>query len=295
MAQVKRLAYVGIEVSDLDEWRRFSRDVLACEVVDGVDPQNEWLRIDDRPWRVHLSLGPKNDLSVIGLEVDCLKDLESIQARLVSAGHLVRVGTKVECGARGVQSLLSFADPSGLAVELSYGSLMRPQVPCNTPVAHGGFVTANQGVGHLMLSVEDVPAVHRFYCDMLGFVVSDLVSTPDYGGLKGDFVFMRCNERHHSVAIGCLPIGRKLGHLMLQVKEFDDVGRALDRVINSGFRQTRALGRHINDRMFSFYVESPSGIQIEYGWGGLEVDEGCNDVKTYDVTSVWGHQHLLKK
>jgi hypothetical protein len=81
---------------------------------------------------------------------------------------------------------------------------------------------------------------------------------------------------------------------MIQVKKFDDVGLALDRVIKSDFRQTRSLGKHINDKMFSFYVESPSGVQIEYGWGGIEVEESMSDVKTYDVTSLWGHQHLKK-
>lgn len=294
MAGAKRLAYVQLEVSDLGEWRRFARDVLACEVVNGSDSDNEWLRIDDRPWRVHLSRGPKNDLAAIGLEVDCREDFDEIESRLRAAGHEVRSGNAAECEKRGVHAMLLFKDPAGLAVELSYGSLMRPQSPCHTPLAHGGFVTGNQGLGHLMLVVENFAEVHKFYCDMLGFVTSDYVSTKDYGGQKGDFIFMRCNERHHTVAVGFLPIGRTLGHLMLQVKEFDDVGRALDRVHRSGFRQTRALGRHVNDRMFSFYVESPSGIQIEYGWGGIEVEEGHSDVKTYDVTSVWGHQHLKK-
>lgn len=294
MAQVKRLAYIEIEASDLAAWRRFAHEVLACEVVDGNDPDNERLRIDDRPWRVHLSAGPRNDVVAIGLEVDCGADFDAIHARLAAAGHEVRVGTASECAARGVRGLLHFTDPAGLAIELSYGSLLRPQAPCHMPVAHGGFVTGNQGLGHVMLVVEDVPAVHRFYCDILGFVTSDYVSTQDYGGQQGNFVFMRCNERHHSLAIGFLPLGRRLGHLMLQVREFDDVGRALDRVHRSGFRQTRALGRHINDRMFSFYVESPSGVQIEYGWGGLEVEAENHDVKTYDVTSAWGHQHLDK-
>jgi catechol 2,3-dioxygenase-like lactoylglutathione lyase family enzyme len=143
-----------------------------------------------------------------------------------------------------------------------------------------------------MLVVENVAEVHRFYCDMFGFVTSDYVSTKDYGGQRGDFVFMRCNERHHTLAIGRLPLKRRLGHLMLQTRELDDVGRALDRVHRHGFRQTRALGRHINDHMFSFYVETPSKVQIEYGWGGLEVDHACLETRMYDVTSAWGHQHL---
>lgn len=295
MAQVKRLAYVQIEAKDVEAWRVFARDVLACEIVDGDDPRETRLRVDERPWRVQVTTGDRNDIVVLGLEVDCLEDLERIHHRLLKGSVEVRVGSKAECAARGVRELLHFVDPAGLAVELSYGSLIRPQQPFNAPIAHGGFVTGEQGLGHVMLVVENVAEVHRFYCEMLGFVTSDFVSTPDYGGQRGDFVFMRCNQRHHSLAIGYLPIGRRLGHLMLQVRDFDDVGRALDRVHRSAFRQTRALGRHINDRMFSFYVESPSGVQVECGWGGLEVEEGNLEVRTYDVTSAWGHQHLLNK
>lgn len=292
MAQVKRLAYVQIETEDVGAWAAFAREVLACEVIEGGRGGEARLRVDDRPWRIHLSTGPRNDIVVLGLEADCIEDVEAIHARLAAAGHVVRTGSAEECAARGVQALRHFIDPAGLAVELSCGSLMRPQAPFHAPVAHGGFVTGQQGLGHVMLVVENVAEVQRFYCDLLGFAISDYVSTRDYGGRQGDFVFMRCNGRHHSVAIGYLPLGRRLGHLMLQVRDFDDVGRALDRVHRHGAPQTRALGRHINDRMFSFYVQSPSGAQIEYGWGGLEVEEGSHEVRTYDVTSAWGHQHL---
>lgn len=295
MAQVKRLAYVQIEASDLEAWRTFGRDVLACELVESGDPQDVRFRVDDRPWRIQVTAGERNDIVAVGLEVDCAEDFTAIRERLIAHGVTVRSGGREACDARGVRELLYFSDPAGMAVELSYGSLMRPQQPFQAPIAHGGFVTGDQGLGHLMLVVENVEEVHRFYCSMLGFVISDYVSTADYGGQRGNFVFMRCNPRHHSLAVGYLPLGRRLGHLMLQVREFDDVGRGLDRVLHSPFRQTRALGRHINDRMFSFYVESPSGVQVEYGWGGLEVEESNHDVKTYDVTSAWGHQHLLKK
>ena len=49
------------------------------------------------------------------------------------------------------------------------------------------------------------------------------------------------------------------------------------------------LGRHPNDRMVSFYVRSPSGFEIEYGWGALEVGEEWT-VTQYDAVSVWGHK-----
>jgi len=266
--------------------------VLGCEPVAGADPAALHLRIDDRPWRIQVTEGPRDDIVAAGFEVDSEAQFDALRARLEAAGHPLRHASSAACAERGVRAMMCFEDPSGLAVEVSCGALLRPQRPCLPPLPHGGFVTGRQGLGHLMVVVDDVPATQRFYCDLLGFVTSDYVSTPDYGGEQGDFVFMRCNARHHSMAIGCLPRPQRLGHLMLQVCELDDVGRTLDRVHQHGFRQTRALGRHVNDHMFSFYVASPSGVQVEVGWGGLEVDEGGHALRTYDVTSVWGHQHL---
>ena len=126
----------------------------------------------------------------------------------------------------------------------------------------------------------------------LGFRVTDYVAT-NYNGLNARFVFMRANERHHTLAVGTLPVPKRLLHFMLQCRELDDVGRALDRVPTSGLRQTRSLGRHVNDKMLSFYMETPSKVQVEYGFGGLEIGETSTwAVTTYDVTSVWGHRHL---
>ncbi|MFD0567797.1 hypothetical protein ACFQ2M_41870 [Kitasatospora saccharophila] len=38
---------------------------------------------------------------------------------------------------------------------------------------------------------------------------------------------------------------------------------------------------HPNDHMFSFYVRTPSGFSVEYGWGGLLIDD-----------ATWYHDRL---
>ena len=50
------------------------------------------------------------------------------------------------------------------------------------------------------------------------------------------------------------------------------------------------LGTHTNDRMTSFYVRTPSGFEIEYGCGGVIVDDASWVVQSYDAQSVWGHK-----
>ena len=52
------------------------------------------------------------------------------------------------------------------------------------------------------------------------------------------------------------------------------------------------LGRHDNDGMFSFYVQSPAGFQVEVGHGARVVTDDWDDNRRYDRISAWGHQPL---
>lgn len=47
-----------------------------------------------------------------------------------------------------------------------------------------------------------------------------------------------------------------------------------------------------NDRMVSFYMETPSGFDVEYGYGGVEIDDAIWQPTTYRSTSIWGHKGL---
>ena len=74
----------------------------------------------------------------------------------------------------------------------------------------------------------------------------------------------------------------------------DAVGRSLDRVRASkgATRMTVSIGRHWNDLMTSYYVETPSGFQMEYGYGGRRVDpDTWTEIRQggRGGASLWGH------
>jgi 3-methylcatechol 2,3-dioxygenase len=70
-----------------------------------------------------------------------------------------------------------------------------------------------------------------------------------------------------------------------------DVGQAHDRCMDARQPFEMTLGMHPNDRMFSFYVRTPSGTNVEFGWGGLVIeDEEAWETVTYDKLSAWGHR-----
>jgi extradiol dioxygenase len=165
--------------------------------------------------------------------------------------------------------------------EFFYGQLSLPgQFQPGRPLS--GFVTGEQGMGHVVCVVPDLAAATRFY-KMLGFKKSDEI----YAFI--DAHFFHCNPRHHTLAITEIPRVRGLHHIMIQLQSLDDVGLAYDLVQSRNIPLTMTLGRHPNDQMVSFYVRSPSGFEIEYGWGALEVGEDWT-VTQYDAVSVWGHK-----
>ena len=74
---------------------------------------------------------------------------------------------------------------------------------------------------------------------------------------------MDCNGRHHSIGFGNGAGGlKRLGHIMLEVNDMDDVGSTYDICLKRGIEST-TLGRHPNDRMISFYMASPSRWQFQ--------------------------------
>jgi extradiol dioxygenase len=46
----------------------------------------------------------------------------------------------------------------------------------------------------------------------------------------------------------------------------------------------RGLGRHTNDHMVPFHLRTPSGFEVEYGWGW--------QVQHHTQGSIWGHRPL---
>jgi hypothetical protein len=81
---------------------------------------------------------------------------------------------------------------------------------------------------------------------------------------------------------------------MFETNERDDVGAAFDRVWATNLAIANGLGRHDNDGMFSFYVMSPAGFQVEVGHGARVITDPWSDNRRYDRISRWGHQPVAR-
>jgi 2,3-dihydroxybiphenyl 1,2-dioxygenase len=265
---IRNLADIGFRSPNAEAWRSFGPDVLGAELAaDGPDGAVR-LRIDDAAWRIVVHPGETDDLAHLGWLVD---DLGATVAAIEAAGTPVTDG--------------AFTDPFGFRHELrTVVERGGPFIPAR-PMS--GFVTGEQGLGHVVLIVPDLVAAERFYVDVLGLRPSDTVE------MGVTVRFFHCPgraARHHTVAVTAVPGMVGLHHLMLEVRTMEDVGTALDAVNERGIPLAMSLGRHTNDQMTSFYARTPSGFEIEYGTGGLVVDDDVWQEVRFDAPSAWGHK-----
>lgn len=145
---------------------------------------------------------------------------------------------------------------------------------------------AAAGLGHIFQVVGDEEAYRRLYVDVLGLEISDYIDFPD-----AQATFLHCNPRHHSYAFTDTKLRpRGVGHFMLEVNELDVLGRCLDAIDEEGIKTIQTFGKHTNDKMVSVYMETPSGVAIEFGVGGLQIDEGTWVPLRYDSAHYWGHK-----
>lgn len=286
-SEIEALGYLGLEVSDLAAWRGFAADVLGLQPVDRDDGTID-LRMDGYATRFRLFEGPRDDFAFAGWEVRDGNALASLAKGLGDAGVAVEHGDNEAAADRRVAALIRFRDPEGNMHEAFYGPLQKTNQPFVSPIGVR-FRTGRQGLGHVVLSCRDKPAMMAFFLDTLGFRLSDHINTEVIPGRPLEISFMRCNGRHHSLALAPVPIPKRIIHLMVEVQSVDDVGRALYRCLERNIHLSFTLGRHSNDDMLSFYPLSPSQFDVEYGWGGLEVDDETWHVQTHDTNSAWGH------
>jgi len=290
---IRSLGYLRVETTDVAAWRTFALKVLGLAEARGPHADHLYLRMDDLSARIVVAPGERDRLSASGWEVADHWALAAAVDRLKDDGVLVETASAEELVERRVQEMVRFTDPFGNALELFHGAAYEAR-PVVTPYGTR-FVTGSQGLGHVVLPVTDDDAALRFYVDVLGFRLRDSMRMAGevVGQEPGSTVwlhFLGCNPRHHSLALVAMPAPSGCVHVMLEVDALDDVGRAVERAQRRDAPISATLGRHLNDHMLSFYVQSPGGFDVEYGCDGLQVDDAEWVARESTAVSAWGHR-----
>lgn len=253
-------------VQDLPACRRFFLD-WGLELVQESDAELVFHTLNHCVVRVALGslvglpagLEPGPTLVEVVWGVASAADLAHYGARLADAPGFGSDRDSVGC-----------LDPNGLSVRLrvsrkstflgacakvnSWASRERIDEPspiyaCATPIE----------VGHVVFYVDNREAAVAFYCDRLGFAVSD--SYPGRG------TFLRCAPRggHHDMFLLQLASGKKgLNHVAFTVRDIHEVfggGLHMDRC---GWKTELGPGRHPVSSAFFWYFDNPAGGLAEY-------------------------------
>ncbi len=301
------LGYVGFSMPDPSVWLSFGTEVLGMMPAralpgeqsgqmgsglgaessgSGVAPDGSiYLKMDDRQWRIGVHPGDAVGLAYIGFEVADDVALAVAVAEIEATGTPIAQGTPEEASARGVQGLAWCTDPSGNRVEVFHGPVQDRHFVSPT---ESEFLTGELGLGHLLMMVPDIEASLGFYRGVLGFKRSDFISPVPGISLH----FLRCTPRHHSIGLAHLGPINAIHHLMVEMTTIDGVGAALDRAMDAGYTITKTLGRHLNDRMVSFYLKDPLGFDVEVGFDGLIVDDATWCEHEASGGEPWGHRGM---
>jgi len=124
---------------------------------------------------------------------------------------------------------------------------------------------------HVVFRAANYPELEKFFCDLLGFRVSDKTDGID---------FLRCTRDHHTVALGRMA-GPGLHHMAFELADFDGLMSASGRLQVNGYPVEWGVGRHAGpgSNIFSFFVD-PNGFAAELTTEMEQVDDATYPHRT---------------
>lgn len=209
--RIRRLAHVGLWVTDVATSTRFYRQALGfhlrnTEIISSedveLDEANTFLSLGDEhhclglfyDTRAPVSNGrvpaQQTRLHHISFEVDTDAELAALAARLSQSGIELTLGARD--GNPDMGDTLWFSDPDGNRIEIS----VTPEDVLNLPPASsdGRRIRLHpHALQHLALRTINLEEMVEFYTEALGFDISDW--------LLRESVWLRCGNNHHTLIL----------------------------------------------------------------------------------------------
>jgi catechol 2,3-dioxygenase-like lactoylglutathione lyase family enzyme len=252
-----RLRSITIGVPSIDPVRGFYRDFGLEETAPGrfaTTDGGEQLRFEQAPLRRLLALS---------IGVDDADDLGRTAAALAKLGVAaeragdtllatepvtdVRVSLVVEPRAAQTPPAPLVLNAPGHAVRVDARSAAVLPQPASHP----------RRLSHVVITSSDVAASRRFFCEGIGFRVSDEVA-----GIGA--AFLRCSTDHHNLLVQPGPFAF-LHHTAWEMDDIDAIGRAGAAMVGAdASRHVWGIGRHAIGSNYFWYLRDPAGNFAEY-------------------------------
>ncbi len=285
MGAIVGLGYLGINSTDLEAWKTYATRVIGAQVIE-ESADNLRLRLDEKMYRFEVHRADVDGPAYFGWDVGSDRSLAEICSSFDQHGIAYERAGAETAWQRNVLELVRVKDPSGNLLELFFGQRTGKHFSPSREM-NGGFITDDDvGLGHVVLMTTHLDEMMAFYA-ALGFRTSDRIYMKAFGVFAH---FLHCNKRQHSLAMIPAPVDG-FHHFMLETEQMRDVGTAYDAAQDLEVNITMSMGQHTNDLVTSFYSQTPGGFDMEYGYGGLLIEDSDSwQVKEFDDISFWGHR-----
>jgi len=257
MSSITEIRYVAYGVPDLEAERRFYGEVWGLRQVAEQDGRYYYATEGSAEHHVvRLRQTPDRRVDVIAMAADTAADVDVLFGRVTAAGCRIIFAPRALTEPGGGYGFRFFS-PDGLPFEIS------------ADVARGSsrelqrWEGIPQKISHIVLQSPNPTAAVQFFCDVLGFRLSDWL---------GDFMaFLRCNEWHHRLAF--LPGPPCLNHVAYDMLGVDDMMRGISRLKQLEVNIAWGPGRHTAGNNTFSYFTTPNHCAVEYTADLDQVDD----------------------
>jgi catechol 2,3-dioxygenase-like lactoylglutathione lyase family enzyme len=276
MSRVSEIRYVGYGCANLEPEREFYAEKWGLRQIAEQDGAHYFATEGhDEMFVVCLRAAAVNRIDVVALAADTRSDVDALHDKVVAAACQI-VHTPQDLTTPGGGYGFRFFAPDGMMLEISSNVTRGPA----RELARWDGVPKK--ISHIVFHSPDQKAAADFFCDVLGFKVSDWL---------GDFmVFLRCNTAHHRIAF--LPGPACLNHVAYDMEGVDAMMRGIHNLKLKQIPIGWGPGRHTaGNNTFSYFV-TPNNFVAEYTADLEEVDDLAWEAQVFTpaplVMDQWG-------
>jgi len=244
MLQIKRAGHSTLTTADLERMIDYFTRIVGLSLV-AREKDKAILATKSGLEAIVLERGDAVAAPRLSLQIAPGSDLGEIVWRLSNAGIKSEQRSDIT---PGIAKAIVFTDPKGTALEIFSDFAFAPEDDTFT-----GIMPLK--LGHIAYQCPDVQGIVKFYCDMLGFRVSDWRS--DF------FAFLRCSRDHHTLNF-LRDAKTSIHHIAFEVRDWSDIKRACDLLAKNNIKLTWGPIRHIIGHNIAVYHKNPDGVVIEF-------------------------------
>jgi catechol 2,3-dioxygenase-like lactoylglutathione lyase family enzyme len=243
MIRVRKIAHAAYEMPDLEKQIEYYTDILGLTLVERTK-EAAYLASTVDHHSVVLSKGAESKCLRLGFQIAPDDDLGEFERQVQGQG--VKTERKKDPEPT-IADMVTFQDPKGTVMEVfKRGEFSGQRFPTKGVVPHK--------LGHVAFHCAEVKKVTSFYCDVLGFRVSDWM---------GEFFsFLRCGPDHHTINLMETGTNRHF-HTAFEVRDWAHLQTACDYLSLNGYKLLWGPGRHgIGHNLFAYH-RAPNGLITE--------------------------------